>query len=151
MTREDILRMTHQRRLILEEIERDASHPTADRVYRAVRRRLPRISLGTVYRNLETLAEAGAIRKIETAGTQKRFDGNPAEHYHIRCVKCGRVDDVSGVAAPPDLLKMNAAGYKVVGYRFELTGLCPSCRRKTKSPSRAARSRAPKRHKRDGK
>lgn len=161
MAQEDIVRMTHQRRVILEELAKDSSHPTADRIYRIVRRRLPRISLGTVYRNLEILAETGAIKKIETAGTQKRFDGDAAEHYHIRCVKCGKVDDVSGgrLEALADLLRLDAPacrGYKVTGCRLELTGLCPSCRRKKISSPRTragrlGRARASRGHKRDGK
>ena len=63
------LRMTQQRQVILEELRLCRSHPTADELYSRVRRRLPRISLGTVYRNLETLAERGLIRKMEVGGT----------------------------------------------------------------------------------
>src|SRR5262249_59374589 len=68
-------------------------HPTADWVYRQARRRLPRISLGTVYRNLKRLAEEGLIREIHAGGHPARFDGNTGRHYHIRCLGCGRVND----------------------------------------------------------
>ena len=68
-------RMTHQRRIILEELRNTRSHPTADEVYEIVRKRIPKISLGTVYRNLELLSESGVIQKLEIGGTQKRFDG----------------------------------------------------------------------------
>jgi len=69
------LKMTKQRRVIVEELKKLKTHPTATLIYELVRKRLPRISLGTVYRNLDLLAEAGIIQKLETAGTQKRFDG----------------------------------------------------------------------------
>jgi Fur family ferric uptake transcriptional regulator len=68
--------MTRQRKVILEEIRKTDSHPTADELYQRVRQRLPHVSLGTIYRNLETLAASGLIQKLEMGGSQKRFDGN---------------------------------------------------------------------------
>ena len=88
------MRLTNQRQVILEELRNVKTHPTASELYDMVRQRLPRIGLGTVYRNLELLADCGIINKLETGGEQKRFDGNPGPHYHIRCTTCGRVDDI---------------------------------------------------------
>jgi len=68
------MRLTTQRQIILEELAKVTSHPTANEVYDMVRKRLPRIGLGTVYRNLELMADSGVILKIEVGGTQKRFD-----------------------------------------------------------------------------
>ena len=90
------LRMTRQRKVILEELRKVDTHPSADEVYEMVRKRIPRISLGTVYRNLEILSERGDIQKLELGCTLKRFDGVPENHYHIRCVDCGRVVDAPG-------------------------------------------------------
>jgi len=87
------LRMTRQRRTIMDVLENGKDHPPADEIYKRVRRRLPRISLGTVYRNLDLLAEHGMIRKLEFAGSQRRFDGKTDNHYHVRCTACGRVED----------------------------------------------------------
>jgi Fur family transcriptional regulator, ferric uptake regulator len=87
-------RMTRQRQVILEQLREVCSHPTADEVYGMVRRRLPRISLGTVYRNLEMLVKAGLIRRLDMAGRQRRYDGNVEHHYHVRCSRCGCVGDV---------------------------------------------------------
>jgi Fur family transcriptional regulator, ferric uptake regulator len=84
-------RMTSQRRIILEELRKTKTHPTADELYVVARKRLPKISLGTVYRNLDQLAESGEILKLEMCGCQKRFDGNTHEHFHARCQGCGRV------------------------------------------------------------
>lgn len=121
-------RNTRQRQLILDELRKLTSHPTATMLYDIVRRRLPRISLGTVYRNLEQMAAAGMVRKIETAGGPARYDGSIHEHDHIRCVRCGRVDDLPAVPLdkmiPPG---QDWVGYRVLDRRVEFLGVCPVC------------------------
>ena len=114
--------------MILEELKKVSSHPTADEVYDLVRGRLPRISLGTVYRNLEIMAAVGLVLKLEMGGTQKRFDGRVDEHYHVRCLDCGRVDDWPGppIADIEDIFNRNDR-YRVTGYRMELLGQCMEC------------------------
>lgn len=126
------LRMTRQREVILEELRKADTHPSADEVYAMVRKRMPRISLGTVYRNLEILSESGDIQKLESGCSLKRFDGNPAEHSHIRCIGCDRIADAPMVPGfEVDLERVNAAGFEIVGYRLEFIGLCPQCSDKT--------------------
>ena len=122
------LRMTRQRRAILDAVRAARVHPTADEVYAKVRVNLPRVSLGTVYRNLEELARRGLINRIEVGGTQRRYDGETEEHCHVRCLACGHVEDadVEGV----DLRKVGASripGYRVVGCAVEVLGYCPRC------------------------
>jgi Fur family ferric uptake transcriptional regulator len=125
----DKLKMTVQRRVILEEIKKVKTHPSADELYLAVRRRLPDISMATVYRNLETLAEHGLIRRLWEVGAPRRYDGELAEHYHIVCERCGRVDDVSLQAVDGFLDEVRrASDYDVQGYRLGFFGLCPNCR-----------------------
>ena len=75
------MRLTTQRQVILEELGKVKSHPTANEVYDMVRKRLPRIGLGTVYRNLELMAESGMILKLEVGGTQKRFDATASRFF----------------------------------------------------------------------
>ncbi|MDY7010982.1 MAG: transcriptional repressor [Planctomycetota bacterium] len=124
------LRMTRQRRVILEELRKVTSHPTADAVYGMVRRRLPNISLGTVYRNLEILSETGMIQKLELGGSARRYDGNPKIHYHIRCVRCGQVSDLPvGTLSALDRAIRKGFGYEILGYRLEFVGLCPKCKK----------------------
>lgn len=138
MVQTDKLRMTKQRRVILEELRKDNIHPTADAVYEMVRKRLPRISLGTVYRNLEILTALGEIQTLELSGSQKRYDGIPAKHYHIRCINCERVDDAP--IAPLNRLEDKLYGttvYTIMGHRLEFMGLCPEC-----SKNKEARRRA---------
>ena len=128
MSAESTLRMTRQRRAILDAVCASRVHPTADEVYAKVRVALPRISLGTVYRNLEELARRGLISRIEIGGTQRRYDGETCEHCHVRCLGCGHVKDaeVDGV----DLRKASASripGYRIVGCAVEVMGYCPRC------------------------
>ena len=122
------LRMTRQRRVILEELRKVNTHPSADEVYEMVRKRLPRISLGTVYRNLEILSESGDIQKLEPGCSLKRFDGNVSEHCHIRCVCCDRIADAP--MAPElaiDLEQFDSNGFEIIGHRLEFIGVCPEC------------------------
>ena len=128
MVRTDKMRMTKQRRLILEELRRENTHPTADVIYEKVRKKMPKISLGTVYRNLEILTALGEIQTLELSGSQKRYDGVPNKHYHIRCLHCGRVDDAP--IAPLQRLEdelYEATVYTIMGHRLEFMGLCPEC------------------------
>jgi len=122
------LRMTKQRQVILDELRSVTSHPTADDMYDMVRRRLPNVSLGTVYRNLEVLAGSGVVQKIDVGGSKKRFDGNTEAHDHLRCTACGRVDDIL-INTETDFEEMAAllTGYTVLRHRLEFIGICPQC------------------------
>jgi len=122
------VRMTPQRRVILEELQKVETHPTADEIYEMARRRLPRISLGTVYRNLEILARCGLVRQLDT-GPQKRFDGTVREHYHIRCVRCGAVVDcpLKPVISFPGGFR-GLSEFEIQGHQLEFLGLCPRCK-----------------------
>ena len=125
---EQKLRMTHQREIILAELKKTTSHPTADELYEKVKKQLPRISLATVYRNLEILSAAGMIRKLEISGRQKRFDWELTEHNHIYCVQCHRVDNIElerKYVQP--LHTAQRKGYDITGCRVEFYGLCPQC------------------------
>jgi Fe2+ or Zn2+ uptake regulation protein len=139
-----IRRMTHQREVILEEIRKYKGHPTADILYEQVKKRLPRISLATVYRNLEILSEIGKIRKLEISGRQKRFDRDLREHNHICCVQCHRIDNIH--VYPKEITASGyerATGYKISGWRVEFLGICPECQRKRKNNGKIARSARP--------
>ncbi len=128
-----IYRMTNQRKVIMEVLKDVKTHPTADQVYEMVRKRLPKISLGTVYRNLETLSDLNMIQKIEVGGTQKRFDGEVENHYHVRCRICGKVEDLpteSVVFNGLEKLYSGADGYVDLTHKLELVGICPECNNK---------------------
>ena len=89
---------------------------------------MPRISLGTVYRNLEILHEQGEIRKLEFGGTQSRWDGDPHPHYHIRCLCCDRIDNVRYEPARDVEASVSTPGnFRVVGHHLEFIGMCQEC------------------------
>src|SRR5512136_1321888 len=87
-------RMTKQKRVILEVLKNTKSHPTADWVYDKVKKKIPNISLGTVYRNLNILKSQGEILELCYGKGFSRFDGNSSQHYHFTCEHCGRILDV---------------------------------------------------------
>ena len=121
-------RITKQRQVILEELRKLNTHPSADEIYKVVRRRLPRISLGTVYRNLEVLAQMEVIQKLELSGSLKRYDWDTNKHYYIRCVRCNRVENIP--IAPLNQLEdelYEATVFEIIGHNLEFTGLCPKC------------------------
>jgi Fe2+ or Zn2+ uptake regulation protein len=125
--------MTHQRELILEELGNCHNHPTADALYERIKKKLPRISLATVYRNLEILSEAGMIRKLEISGRQKRFDREIEQHDHVFCVQCRRVDDIKfDQSRLLSLDEEHSQGYTISGCRVEFFGICPQCQAKNK-------------------
>ncbi len=135
------LRMTHQREVILDELNKSTVHPTADDLYERIKKRLPRISLATVYRNLEILSEAGKIRKLEISGRQKRFDWDLREHDHIFCIRCHRVDNIDlprtkKVTVAPDRNR----GYRISGYRVEFFGICPQCQQEEKKNTKGVKT-----------
>lgn len=133
-------RMTHQRKMILEEVKRVHTHPTADEVYEIVRKRIPRISMGTIYRNLDVLAKNGLIQKIDPGQghPQMRFDAKTEDHYHITCMGCGSIEDLP-VNSPDDALDdltktlLKATEYHVAGHSLDFYGLCPLCAKEGKS------------------
>jgi Fur family ferric uptake transcriptional regulator len=121
-------RATRQREIVLQAVRSTMDHPTADWVYRQARRRLPRISLGTVYRNLKKLSEEGLIREVQIAGQTTRFDANTGLHYHIRCLRCGRVNDLPiSVDRRLEEEARRAMNYQVVSHQVEVLGVCPLC------------------------
>jgi Fur family ferric uptake transcriptional regulator len=126
------MRLTTQRQIILEELSKVTSHPTANEVYDMVRKRLPRIGLGTVYRNLELMADSGIILKLEVGGTQKRFDATTETHYHVRCTECDKVDDIHiPVQFHINDAAMAATNYQILGHHIEFSGVCNICQKES--------------------
>ncbi len=128
-------RMTKQRAVILDVLQSVVSHPTADEIYAMVRKILPRISLGTVYRNLDLLVGSGEIGRLDHTGGQRRFDGNTHPHYHVRCECCGKIGDVFTSIVMPEI----AAGAfsrefsEVKGMEVAFISICEACQGSPKS------------------
>jgi Fur family ferric uptake transcriptional regulator len=125
--------------VILEELRKVDTHPSADEIYELVRKRLPRISLGTIYRNLEILAATGEIRRLATGSHLKRFDGRADDHYHIRCLRCDRLADLCvHLGVELDAQVKEASDFSVLGHKLEFVGICPKCQRQPAEPPHPA-------------
>ena len=125
------MRYSKQREMVMQTVQNLCDHPTAEEIYDAAARECPGLSLGTVYRNLNILAEEGEIRKIEVPGEADRFDFTIAAHYHVKCMTCKRISDVDMAAIPqlPDTIKDSRGGqFTLCDVAF--TGICPECRKK---------------------
>ena len=125
---DDNMRLTSQRQVIIEDLEKEKSHPTANEIYDMVRKRLPRIGLGTVYRNLELLAGKGIIKKLEVGGEQKRFDGDTSPHYE-RLRQLGHLVEDIFIERHKGLEKSAASccSYKIPGHHVQFSGICSHC------------------------
>jgi len=126
-----IRRETRQREAILNVLRSADSHPTADWIYDEVRKAIPNISKGTVYRNLKILRETGEISELNLSGTVSRFEGRQENHYHFRCEKCGRVFDLDEpVNNELDERVARKTGFKISYHQLEFRGLCKDCQQK---------------------
>jgi len=117
------MRYSHQREIIREIVFSTNSHPTADWIYGEVKKSLPNISLGTVYRNLKKLADEGIIRNIQD-GSVARYDWNIEPHDHLKCNVCGEMIDIQ---VPNEIIKdtvMEKYDFEVSDVEITLVGKC---------------------------
>ena len=121
-------RKTKQKEAILKLLRGTCSHPTADWIYNEVRKEMPNISLGTVYRNLRLLCQSGEIAELDLCGNLSRFDARQDDHYHFRCEKCGSVFDIDEpVDREIDDRIARKTGFSVTYHKLEFRGLCREC------------------------
>ena len=118
-------RYSRQRERIYQAVHASREHPSAQMVYDLLREELPRLSLGTGYRNLHQMAQEGMLQELE--GPTARFDACLAPHAHIRCTCCGRVMDLSALEEPAPVRSAAEAGWQVERYSLMLEGICPAC------------------------
>ena len=138
------MRTTEQRTVILEELRKCRNHPGADELYLQVRQRLPRISLGTVYRNLELLAAQGIIQRLDFGPGQKHFDPVAKAHGHFRCTRCGAVEDLPFPVRLPPLSRLAWTRRRIItGGQAEYFGLCPACAAGARGSREKSRRRRP--------
>jgi Fe2+ or Zn2+ uptake regulation protein len=122
---------------VLEVFRGSESHPTAEEVHRLVRRHLPGVSLGTIYRNLRLLVNAGLLKELP--GPYARFDANIRAHHHFMCERCGRIVDVDATLAEPQARDLSAyvaarTGLAITHHRLELFGRCRQCQKRSRTP-----------------
>jgi Fe2+ or Zn2+ uptake regulation protein len=120
------LKMTPQRRAIVEYLEKAFHHPTADEVFVAVNAQFPLTSRATVYNTLNLLKEVSLVREIARDGVV-RFDPNLDEHHHFICRRCGGVEDLPWDAIPPIDVKALEGQQRVESFDITLYGVCAGC------------------------
>ena len=127
-------RETKQREAILRVLMNSKSHPTADLIYEEVKKEIPKISKGTVYRNLKVLQESGQVSELNLNGTISRFEVKQDSHYHFRCEKCGRVSDIDmPVDRELDRHIEKITGLKISYHQLEFRGLCKDCQKRNRN------------------
>lgn len=125
------IKPTHQRTEIYRELMETEDHPNAETIYGNVRKRIPAISLDTVYRTLRLFEQKGIISRVSEAGESMRFDGNTKRHHHFICVACGKVrdfysDDFNNLIAPEEVARLGEVG----SVHVEIRGVCNDCQDK---------------------
>lgn len=124
-------RHSKQRELILAQLSALSTHPTADELYQLVRQKMPNISLGTVYRNLDFLAAKNLLRKFND-GKKTRFDGNVKPHAHLNCLNCGCLKDLPQIAIDQlDNFYQKIDNFKILSYQLTFIGICNNCNQKS--------------------
>ena len=129
------LSVTHQRLAIFEALAASRAHPTAEELHRMVRRRIPTLSLATIYKNLDALRAIGAVNDVNSLRGQGRFEATlpgtfaGKAHHHLVCVSCSRMSDLPEQSLPALRVKARAAqGFLVRAVQVQVLGLCPDCR-----------------------
>lgn len=121
-------RETRQRRVVYETVKGTFSHPTADWIFEEVRTTLPKISLGTVYRNLSVLKDEGMVREIYGIDRRAHYDANTSPHAHFICTDCGSISDVHTAPNHDWRSLKELVGCEISGQRTEFLGVCSACR-----------------------
>jgi Fur family peroxide stress response transcriptional regulator len=124
-------RNSRQRELVAQSVMYRYDHPTAEMVLVTARRSDPKISLGTVYRNLDWLAERGDVEKFVVPGEADRYDATVSEHYHAICEKCGRVFDIElELAQKVTRAARRQTGFEIDKVQLIASGVCEKCKYK---------------------
>ncbi len=137
---------THQRQVIFRAIAESDGHPTPEAVYERVRKRIPSISLGTVYRNIKLFIDIGAIRQVAPASERLRLDPNLSDHHHLICRYCRSIADIDSQAIAPIRFRRSLPeDFRMERCEVEILGVCARCAAGKKS--RRPRSTAITKHK----
>ncbi len=134
-------RSSHQRHLVRQIIESSHDHPTALAVFERARQKMPSISLGTVYRNLQLLVDAGLARERKIGTKPARYEARHERHYHVCCVECGALEDLAvPYQEALDRRVERLVRYRLQEHRMEFCGVCPRCQTRAQAhPARRLR------------
>jgi Fur family peroxide stress response transcriptional regulator len=127
--RDSGLKLTPQRLAILEYLDGNKEHPSAEDIYRAVSKKFPTMSLATVYNTLMTLKQRGLVKELTMDPLRMRFDPQPTPHHHLICMDCRKIIDIH-IRLRVNLPEMEQEGFEIVGNHIEFYGRCPKCKNK---------------------
>ena len=123
------MKYSKQREQILDYLKSVKTHPTAETIYNEVRKVNPKISLGTVYRNLEFLSDIGNINRIKTSDKKDRFDYDTAHHYHAKCIKCGSIIDIYvDYLDEIDKKVSSISDFEILSHDIMFNTICKNCK-----------------------
>ena len=129
MEQTKLYRQTRQRQRILQLLRGTEVHPTADWIYAQMKQEFPRLSLGTIYRNLNILITQGLVRKIHSGSTFDRFEANMTNHYHLICESCGRIMDLDmNVQKELEDLAGQLTDFTITKHQINFFGICSDCK-----------------------
>ena len=124
------MRYSKQSEEVLNTVLNSNNHPDAKEIYELVKLKIPNVSLGTVYRNLNTLAKEGLIRKIELDDGNDRFDKTLCQHNHLKCTTCGKVIDIAPKLDQKEIEEIESkTGFKITDSSFNINGICEKCKK----------------------
>lgn len=122
------MRYSKQREVILDVVLNSCDHPDVKKIYKTSKKKIPNISLGTVYRNLNSLVDSGLIIRIPMKDKNDRFDKATQNHNHVYCERCGKLTDINLLLSQEELTKLeNETGFKITNCNFNIKGICASC------------------------
>ncbi len=133
------IKLTPQRIAILEYLDGNKEHPSAEEIYREVSKRFPTMSFATVYNTLQTLRERGSILELTIDPDKKRFDPNTEPHHHLICLRCKKIVDVHG-EYKLEVPEIERGKFEIIGNHIEFYGLCQRCKEYQVRSKRATNS-----------
>lgn len=120
------LKLTPQRLAILDYLEKNREHPSAEDIYNALKEKFPSMSFATVYNTLEVLVEKGLVKELGIDSQKRRYDPDTSIHHHFLCKKCGKILDIESkyhIQIPDEIKDCQIIDFQIVFY-----GVCPECK-----------------------
>jgi len=125
-------KVTPQRLAIYDALLKTKAHPSAEMIFTTLQPMYPTMSLATVYKTIEILKEMGMVQTLNVGEDSFRYDADMSDHAHVRCLQCGRVDDLHGVDHSEFIEAVEkTTAYKLTGQQFYFFGKCPDCQQQS--------------------
>jgi Fur family peroxide stress response transcriptional regulator len=137
LCREHKLAATHQRQVIYETVMALHGHPSPELIYEKVKKKIPAISLATVYKNVRTFLDSGMLREVSVHHGSLKVEPNEHAHHHLVCIRCKQITDLDeqslGPVRIPVHIKERLRGFQVTRIAIDVLGICAACARKENS------------------